>query len=109
MGVSRGEEPTAIITPYIDGPLLIRGDFRIQEWDGTPIPASRQVVALCRCGRSAIQPFCDGSHAAGPRAVRRRQNGQHADSAKEAKDARADSEQAGPPDCAVPGLTDIRR
>ena len=92
MGVPGGEEPTAIITPYTDGPLLIRGDFRIQEWDGTPIPAGRRVVALCRCGRSAIQPFCDGSHAAGPRAVRRRQIGRHADSTEEAKDARAASE-----------------
>jgi CDGSH-type Zn-finger protein len=104
MGIPGGEQPTAIITPYIDGPLLIRGDFRIQEWDGTPIPAGRQVVALCRCGRSAIQPFCDGSHAAGPRAVRRRQNVQHAGSAKEAKGAPADSEQAGPPDRAGPRI-----
>jgi CDGSH-type Zn-finger protein len=89
MDASAGEEPTAIVTPYKDGPLLIRGNFRIQEWDGTPIPVGRQVVALCRCGLSALRPFCDGSHAAGSRAVRRRQSDRHADSTKEAKDARA--------------------
>ena len=61
MGDSSAAEPATLITPYQDGPL-IRGDFRIQTWDGTPIPASSQTVALCRCGRSAIKPFCDGSH-----------------------------------------------
>jgi CDGSH-type Zn-finger protein len=86
MDASSGEEPVAIVTPYKDGPLLIRGNFRIQEWDGTPIPAGRQVVALCRCGRSALRPFCDGSHAAGYRAARQRQSRRHADSTKEAKD-----------------------
>jgi CDGSH-type Zn-finger protein len=63
MGDSGAGEPATLITPYQDGPLIIRGDFRIQTWDGTPIPAGRQTVALCRCGRSAIKPFCDGSHA----------------------------------------------
>lgn len=62
MGDSSAGEPTTLITPYQDGPLIIRGDFRIQTWDGMPIPAERQTVALCRCGRSAIKPFCDGSH-----------------------------------------------
>ena len=63
MGDSGAAEPATLITPYQDGPLIIRGDFRIQTWDGTTIPADRQTVALCRCGRSAIKPFCDGSHA----------------------------------------------
>jgi CDGSH-type Zn-finger protein len=76
-------EPATLIIPYQDGPLIIRGDFRIQAWDGTPIPAGRQTVALCRCGRSALKPFCDGSHArAGFRTARRRQQGPHEDSAE---------------------------
>jgi CDGSH-type Zn-finger protein len=56
------EEPPATITPYPDGPLIVRGSFELCELDGTPIPRSGRAVALCRCGRSAVKPFCDGSH-----------------------------------------------
>jgi CDGSH-type Zn-finger protein len=50
------------ITPYRDGPLLVRGDFEIVDQDGNHIDPGRETVALCRCGRSRIRPFCDGSH-----------------------------------------------
>jgi CDGSH-type Zn-finger protein len=50
------------ITPYRDGPLLVRGPFRIIDQDGNPIQAGRETVALCRCGRSGSRPFCDGTH-----------------------------------------------
>ncbi len=50
------------ITPYRDGPLLVRGAFRLQDSEGRTIEADRNVVALCRCGKSRIRPFCDGSH-----------------------------------------------
>jgi CDGSH-type Zn-finger protein len=53
----------ALITPYQDGPLIVRGDFAIAAQDGSPISAGRKTVALCRCGRSANKPLCDGSHA----------------------------------------------
>ena len=76
-------EPATLIIPYQDGPLIIRGDFRLQTWDGTPIPADRRTVALCRCGRSALKPFCDGSHTrTGFRTARRRQGGDREDSAE---------------------------
>ena len=52
----------AVVTVYEDGPLIVRGQFRIAAQDGEPVPAGRRTVALCRCGRSAIKPFCDGSH-----------------------------------------------
>lgn len=52
----------AMVTVYEDGPLIVRGQFAITAQDGRPIPAGRRTVALCRCGRSAIKPFCDGSH-----------------------------------------------
>jgi CDGSH-type Zn-finger protein len=55
----------ATITPYPDGPLIVRGAFELCELDGTPIPRSGKAVALCRCGRSALKPFCDGSHKLG--------------------------------------------
>ncbi|AXO38236.1 CDGSH iron-sulfur domain-containing protein [Micromonospora chalcea] len=54
--------PAATITPYRDGPLLVRGDFALVTPDGTPIETRRGTVALCRCGKSAIKPFCDGTH-----------------------------------------------
>jgi CDGSH-type Zn-finger protein len=57
------EHDTAVITPYPDGPLILRGRFVITAQDGQPFPADRRTVALCRCGRSASKPFCDGSHA----------------------------------------------
>jgi CDGSH-type Zn-finger protein len=50
------------ITPYRDGPLIIRGEFTITDVDGTVVDPGRATVALCRCGRSARKPFCDGSH-----------------------------------------------
>jgi ABC-type transporter Mla MlaB component len=47
---------------YPDGPVLCRGPVELLGRDGELIPHTRAVVALCRCGASAIKPFCDGSH-----------------------------------------------
>ena len=52
----------AVVTVYENGPLIMRGDFTVTAQDGRPIPAGRRTVAFCRCGRSAIRPFCDGTH-----------------------------------------------
>jgi CDGSH-type Zn-finger protein len=52
----------ATITPYRDGPLIVRGDFRLVDQDGGEIDPGRKTIALCRCGKSGIKPFCDGSH-----------------------------------------------
>jgi CDGSH-type Zn-finger protein len=57
-----GREVT--ITAYPDGPLLVRGDVRLETSDGRELPRSRRTVALCRCGLSTIKPFCDGTHKA---------------------------------------------
>ena len=35
----------------------------IFDREGQPIPDRGATVFLCRCGRSADKPFCDGSHA----------------------------------------------
>jgi len=51
-----------VITPYRDGPLLVRGPFTLRDQDGSTIDVGRETVALCRCGRSRIRPFCDGTH-----------------------------------------------
>ncbi len=50
------------IVACVDGPLLVRGDFELVSSDGEPVERTRRTVALCRCGASAIKPFCDGSH-----------------------------------------------
>jgi CDGSH-type Zn-finger protein len=52
------------ITPYRNGPYLVRGPFVIVDQNGKEIEVKRRVVALCRCGRSQIRPFCDGTHKA---------------------------------------------
>jgi CDGSH-type Zn-finger protein len=50
------------ITPYEDGPLVVRGDFDLRTPDGEPIDPGRDTIALCRCGKSALKPVCDGTH-----------------------------------------------
>ena len=52
----------ARITPYRDGPLLVRGPFTITDQDGRAIDVHQGTVALCRWGRSRRKPFCDGTH-----------------------------------------------
>ena len=53
---------SATIIPYEDGPLIVRGDFELRTPGGEPIDPGRGTIALCRCGRSAVKPFCDGTH-----------------------------------------------
>jgi CDGSH-type Zn-finger protein len=50
------------LTPYRDGPYLLRGSFTLRDQDGVEIANARRVVALCRCGKSRTRPFCDGTH-----------------------------------------------
>jgi CDGSH-type Zn-finger protein len=51
-----------VITPYRDGPVLVRGRFTLIDEDGREIEHRRQPVALCRCGKSRLRPLCDGTH-----------------------------------------------
>lgn len=83
-----------LITPYRDGPLLVRGDFRLQDQDGNEILTGRETIALCRCGKSRMRPFCDGSHklvgfrAPSEREAGRASGGEHAPDAEHADAAR---------------------
>ncbi len=54
--------PEVTITVCPDGPLLVRGPAELIDGDGVLLPRRRNTVALCRCGRSGIAPFCDGTH-----------------------------------------------
>ncbi len=60
--MNKHDDPVTI-TPCPDGPLLVRGDFMLALNPGAePQKPPRRVVALCRCGLSAILPYCDSSH-----------------------------------------------
>lgn len=47
-----------------NGPLVVEGPFELNDSDGNPFPidSSKPAIALCRCGQSEKNPFCDGTH-----------------------------------------------
>ena len=55
------KEPATKVQIMHDGPVLISGDFVIKDIRGVKISTANN-VALCRCGKSSSQPFCDGTH-----------------------------------------------
>jgi len=60
-GSSEPPNEAASVTVSANGPLYLRGDLTIVDSDGETIDTGTR-LALCRCGASAIKPFCDGSH-----------------------------------------------
>ena len=54
------EEPArpTIITRDPAGPLLVRGDLHLDTPEG---PLAETRAALCGCGQTQNQPFCDGA------------------------------------------------
>jgi CDGSH-type Zn-finger protein len=53
------EEKTKVYTKP-NGPVIISGDFELEQEDGTKTIEKR--VAICRCANSGKMPYCDGSH-----------------------------------------------
>ena len=51
-----------MIRVAMNGPYLLTGVARMTNWLGEDM-AVRPQMALCRCGASAINPLCDGTHA----------------------------------------------
>jgi CDGSH-type Zn-finger protein len=51
-----------VVTAYRDGPLLVRGAVRLVDERGRAVEPRRDPIALCRCGKSRLRPFCDGTH-----------------------------------------------
>jgi CDGSH-type Zn-finger protein/uncharacterized Fe-S cluster protein YjdI len=49
------------IKPVKDGPLMFGGNLTIRNSSGRDAWHGER-VALCRCGKSANKPFCDGAH-----------------------------------------------
>ncbi len=54
---------TTRLIPLPDGPYEVTGPIEIADRNGQPVQPSAEKAYLCRCGRSANKPFCDGSHA----------------------------------------------
>jgi len=55
--------PDVSITATENGPLSVKGPFRLIDADGNEYDiGERKRVALCRCGGSTTKPFCDGTH-----------------------------------------------
>lgn len=53
----------AKLTVNSNGSLKIEGDFEIVDKEGNAYGLmGRELVSLCRCGKSSNKPFCDGSH-----------------------------------------------
>ena len=42
--------------------MLLRGEHLVEDAEGIVHATTRPVSALCRCGKSAVQPWCDGTH-----------------------------------------------
>ncbi|HID84780.1 MAG TPA: CDGSH iron-sulfur domain-containing protein [Anaerolineales bacterium] len=49
-----------------NGPYLLPGPVVWVDEKGQEHTMEGKVIALCRCGRSANKPFCDGSHKKAP-------------------------------------------
>jgi CDGSH-type Zn-finger protein/truncated hemoglobin YjbI/ferredoxin len=54
-------EVPAAIRAARNGPYLVTNADRLLDWLGAPL-ASLPQMAFCRCGASALKPFCDGTH-----------------------------------------------
>lgn len=49
------------VTIIADGPALVDGYFQMVDPVGRVVATGNR-IALCRCGASENQPFCDGRH-----------------------------------------------
>ena len=49
------------IQPTEDGPYEVTGEFTVVDHNGKAYK-KRKKVFLCRCGGSAMKPYCDGTH-----------------------------------------------
>lgn len=57
---SPGPIPDVVLCP--GGPMLVRGAKIVQDASGVDHATTRPVSAICRCGKTARAPWCDGTH-----------------------------------------------
>jgi uncharacterized Fe-S cluster protein YjdI/CDGSH-type Zn-finger protein len=60
-GVPETGPAETTMVPIPNGPLLVRGRLRVIGSTGAVL-ADETRPALCRCGKSQNEPFCDNSH-----------------------------------------------
>ena len=53
---------SCVIEPKENGPYLVKNLQSLTNSRGADILPDKEVIALCRCGKSSSKPFCDGSH-----------------------------------------------
>ena len=58
--------PDVHLRPCPGGPLLVRGAEHVTDAEGKDHVVTRPVVAVCVCGKSQRQPWCDSTHKAIP-------------------------------------------
>lgn len=54
------DQPMVELKAGPKGPLLVKGPVKVIMPDGKEV--IMESCAICRCGKSKNQPFCDGSH-----------------------------------------------
>lgn len=54
-------ENVTVLTVMKDGPLKVKGNFKIISVDGNTLDING-IATICRCGASLRKPFCDGKH-----------------------------------------------
>ncbi|OFX58639.1 MAG: hypothetical protein A2046_06890 [Bacteroidetes bacterium GWA2_30_7] len=54
-------ENVTVLTVMKDGPLKVKGNFKIVEANGNTLEING-IATICRCGASSRKPFCDGKH-----------------------------------------------
>lgn len=58
---TKTDQPPVEVRVMRDGPLVVRGEFKIKGADGEEMKKMK-IASFCRCGQSNNMPFCDGTH-----------------------------------------------
>lgn len=59
--IEQNENEATKIQIIHNGPAIVSGNFNITDTNGNKLSKADK-VALCRCGKSSSEPFCDGTH-----------------------------------------------
>ncbi|MBE8516164.1 CDGSH iron-sulfur domain-containing protein [Amycolatopsis sp. H6(2020)] len=63
MAEQQENEPAVVIKTIDNGPYQVKGPVKVVDHAGNEYELRGKTQLLCRCGRSANKPFCDGAHA----------------------------------------------